>query len=172
MLPYYLEAASEFDQFKIVVAGAPGQSESIYREIGKGYDFDFVSGRTYELLSQAHIALVTSGTATLETALIGVPQVVSYRGNWLSFQIGRRLVKVNYISLVNLVMGREVVKELVQDDLNPENLKEQIKLLSSPEKRQELENNYAELREKLGGSGASMNAAKAIISGLTSNESR
>ena len=83
----------------------------------------FISNKTYDLLSFSHAALVTSGTATLETALFKVPEVVCYKGGWISYQIAKRIITLKYISLVNLIMDREVVKELIQDDLNPKNLK-------------------------------------------------
>jgi len=114
-------------------------------------------------LSHSHAALVTSGTATLETALLKVPQVVCYKGNWVSYQIAKRIITLDYISLVNLIMGQEVVKELIQADLTTKNLKQELtKILDGPTREAQL-NAYKELEKKLGGKGASDKAAALII---------
>ena len=124
----------------------------------------FVSNRTYDLLRCSKAALVTSGTATLETALLNVPEVVCYRGSKISYAIAKRLVKhIKYISLVNLIMDKEVVKELIQNELNTKNLVEQLKSILEGEKRNLMLEEYEILRNKLGGKGASDNAADIIL---------
>jgi lipid-A-disaccharide synthase len=119
--------------------------------------------KTYDLLSHAHAALVTSGTATLETALFGVPEVVCYRGGALSYWIARRLVDVKYISLVNLIADQPLVKELIQNDLNIPNLQTAFADILDEDHRNMIQEGYAFLREKLGQPGASARAAALVI---------
>lgn len=160
--PIMMEAVRGLEGYEIVVAGAPGQDETAYSP----YIHESVKithGKTYKLLSIAHAALVTSGTATLETALFNVPQVVMYRGSELSYQIAKRLVKVEYISLVNLVMQREVVTELIQNECTPKRARQELEKILDDNMRQKVFYAYAELREKLGGAGASARAAEKII---------
>lgn len=164
-LPVMLETTKHFPSYQFIVAKAPGMDESFYDELLKPYpNVSYVSGKTYQLLLQAKAALVTSGTATLETALFGVPEVVCYKGNAISYQIAKRLVKVKFISLVNLIMDREVVKELIQDDLNTENLKRELDaILTAPARIRQLQSDYNELKNKLSlGGNASSNAARLI----------
>jgi lipid-A-disaccharide synthase len=127
-----------------------------------------VSDQTYSLLRQAKAALVTSGTATLETALFGVRQVVCYKGSWLSYEIGKRLVKIQFISLVNLIMNKQVIKELIQHELNVENLKTALEeILFDRNKQQQIDNDYAQLHQLLSQSGqASTQAAALIVAGI------
>jgi lipid-A-disaccharide synthase len=124
-----------------------------------------VTNKTYELLSRAKAALVTSGTATLETALFEVPEVVCYKGSWISYQVGKRVVKVKFIALVNLIMDKLVVKELIQDDLTPENLKSELdRLLNDPERIDQLKKDYSTLKKILDtGGNASAKAAKILV---------
>ena len=167
MLPIMLDATSNLDQFHFVLAVAPSQSLEIYKEIiGERKDLTLLQGQTYAILSNADAAIVTSGTATLETALFGVPEVVCYKGNIVSYWIARQLVKVKYISLVNLVMDKEVVKELIQGELTPQNLKSEFLKLFDNNERKRLLESYHDLKEKLGGSGASIKTAKLIINFL------
>ena len=164
-LPLMLEVSRSFPGYQFIVAKAPGVEESFYDEMLQPYsNVSYVADRTYDLLMQSEAALVTSGTATLETALFGVPEVVCYKGSWLSYQIGRRLVKVKYISLVNLIMDKPVVKELIQNDLNPANLKNALEeLLTHEPRKKELEADYAALKKILHfGGEASANAAVSI----------
>ena len=127
-------------------------------------DVHLVENQTYELLQNSSAALVTSGTATLETALLSVPEVVCYKANGLSYQIAKRLVKVSYISLVNLVMEREVVKELIQNEFNEENLvKELERLLTDAKRQRQLLDDLDSLKERLGNSGASEKAAAVVV---------
>lgn len=165
-LPVMLEVSKSFPDYQFIVAKAPGVDEGFYNELMKPYsNVSYVGNQTYDLLMQAKAALVTSGTATLETALFAVPEVVCYKGSWLSYQIGRRLVKVKYISLVNLIMDRLVVKELIQHDLTVENLRNELDdLLNNDQRKKQLEEDYAKLKKILGaGSNASAIAAKHIV---------
>lgn len=165
-LPIMLQVAAYFPDYHFVVARAPGQEDAFYTSLLEPYkNVSAVSGKTYALLLQSKAALVTSGTATLETALFGVPEVVCYKGSSISYQIGKRLIKVKYISLVNLIMDKLVVRELIQDELTPENLKKELAdVLFNPRRIQQLQDDYAELRKKLGEGGfASANAAKSIV---------
>ncbi len=167
MLPIMLSATENLDNFHFILAVAPSQDISIYSDlIGGRKDISLVQHQTYSILSCVSAALVTSGTATLETALFGVPEVVCYRGNKISYMIAKQLVKIKYISLVNLVMDKEVVKELIQDDLNPSQLKRELLQLFQANERQKMLDSYIELKEKLGGEGASIKASKIIINFL------
>lgn len=165
-LPVMLEVSKYFPDYTFVVARAPGIDESYYNELMKVYpNVLSVTGKTYELLQQSEAALVTSGTATLETALFGVPEVVCYKGSFLSYEIGKRVVKVKYISLVNLIMDRPVVKELIQDEMNVENLRRELnELLYNGEYRDRIKRDYSELKELLSAKGnASATAARLIV---------
>lgn len=166
MLPVMAKAATDFPGYQVVVAGAPSQSLEMYKEVLGSLDVKVVSGRTYDLLEISDAALVTSGTATLETALFGVPEVVCYKGNWLSYWIARMLVKVPYISLVNLIADREMVKELIQGEMNRDRLKEELKLVLDGNGSERLRKDYTDLKEILGGPGASDKAAQLIMEEL------
>jgi lipid-A-disaccharide synthase len=123
-----------------------------------------VAGETYQLLSEASAAIVTSGTATLETALFGVPEVVCYKTSNISYQIGKRLIRVKYISLVNLIMDKQVVAELIQDEMNTENLSQELdSLLHDAEKKERLKKDYARLRELLSSEGSAPSRAAGLI---------
>lgn len=163
MLEIMLSVRPYFKEYQFVIAGAPSLPKEFYEKYVDD-NVHFVSNKTYDLLRCSKAALVTSGTATLETALLNVPEVVCYRGSKISYAIAKRLVKnIRYISLVNLIMDREVVKELIQSDLNTNNLVEELKKIVSTEKRFEVFRDYELLREKLGGKGASENAADVIL---------
>jgi lipid-A-disaccharide synthase len=165
-LPIMLEVSRFFPDYQFTVAQAPGLMNDFYTNLLSGYpNVSAVSNQTYALLLQARAACVTSGTATLETALFGVPEVVCYKGNSVSYQIARRLIKVKYISLVNLIMDKLVVKELIQDDLTPENLRRELDdLLNNPQRLQQLRTDYGNLKELLSQGGhASANAARSIL---------
>lgn len=163
MLHIMLSVREFFPKFQFVIAGAP----SLEREFYKKFTDDkvhFVSNKTYNLLRCSKAALVTSGTATLETALLNIPEVVCYRSSRISYEIAKRLVKnIRYISLVNLIMNREIVKELIQDALSTENLHAELSSILSGRKREKMLEDYAMLRKKLGGTGASEHAAEIII---------
>jgi lipid-A-disaccharide synthase len=164
-LPIMLEVAKSFPGYDFVVAKAPGLEDDFYTELLAPYqNVSSVRNQTYDLLLKAKAALVTSGTATLETALFGVPEVVCYKGSAISYQIAKRLIKIKYISLVNLIMDRLVVKELIQDQLTAANLVEELQGLLTDEKRMALlRADYAQLKAILSKGGkASAQAAKSI----------
>lgn len=163
MLTLMLSVTKSFPKFQFVIAGAPSLDLEFYQPFLKSSQVSLISNKTYDLLSLSYAALVTSGTATLETALFKIPQVVCYRANWISYQIAKRIITLKFISLVNLIMDKEVVKELIQGDLNTKNLtKELDKILNGPERKKQFEA-YYELEKKLGGKGASEKAATLII---------
>ena len=168
-LPVMLQVARHFPDYKFIVAKAPGLTEEFYAELLAPYNnVDAVVNKTYQLLNESAAAIVTSGTATLETALFGVPEVICYKSNNLSYQIAKRIIKIKYICLVNLIMDKEVVKELIQDDLTVENLVAELKmLLFNNEKRETLQKDYTALKELLTAGGhASSTAARSIYTML------
>lgn len=166
MLSVMLSVVGSYHPYQFVIAGAPSLGYDFYRQFIREENVHFVSGKTYDLLSHAHAALVTSGTATLETALFRVPEVVCYRGNWISYQIAKRVISLKYISLVNLIMDAPVVTELIQGDLNTRNLKVELDKLLDPAYRDKLQRDYQALRERLGNEGASRRTAQAIYDSL------
>lgn len=166
MLSVMLSVVGSYHQYQFVIAGAPSQEYDFYKQFIKEENVHFVTGKTYDLLSHAHAALVTSGTATLETALFNVPEVVCYRGNWISYQIAKRVISLKYISLVNLIMDAPIVTELIQGELNTKNLKTELEKLLNPEHRSQLLKDYKILREKLGNEGASERTASLIVSSM------
>jgi lipid-A-disaccharide synthase len=164
MLPIMLSTMPYFPQFDFVVAGAPGQTEAFYTPLLKGTGARLVSGKTYDVITNATAAMVTSGTATLETALLGTPQVVCYKGSWVSYQLAKQLIKVKYIALVNLILDRPAVKELIQNELTTHNLQKELDaIILNKENRNRMLADYDELKEKLGGIGASARAAGIIV---------
>lgn len=167
MLSVMLSVTDSFPDYQFVIAGAPSQEYDFYKQFLNNKNVHFISNRTYDLLSVAHAALVTSGTATLETALFKVPEVVCYKGSWVSYQIAKRIITLKYISLVNLIMDREVVKELIQDEFNTKNLKAELQKILDPIHREKLLKDYDLLEEKLGGAGASATTADLIFKHLT-----
>lgn len=166
MLSVMLSVVGSYHPYQFVIAGAPSLGYDFYRQFIREENVHFVSGKTYDLLSHAHAALVTSGTATLETALFRVPEVVCYRGNWISYQIAKRVISLKYISLVNLIMDAPIVTELIQGDLNTRNLKVELDKLLDPAYRDKLQRDYQALRERLGNEGASRRTAQAIYNSL------
>lgn len=168
-LPLMLDAASAFPQYRIIIAGAPGVEKSTYADFIKGYQVEILFGETYRILHSADAALVTSGTATLETALFGVPQIVCYRtgGGKLFYKIMEKMLKVPYVSLVNLIANKPVVTELLGYKANEENLKAELdKLTNDPNYKKAILSGYAEMREKLGEPGAPYHAAQIIVTDL------
>lgn len=165
-LPVMLEVTRAYPNYRFVVAKAPGLDPSFYEEMLRPFANVYaVSNATYALLNKSKAALVTSGTATLETALFGVPEVVCYKGSYLSYQIGKRLVKVKFISLVNLIMDKLVVKELIQDELNTTRLQAELDILLTNEEQQaQVQQDYKALHQLLGrGGNASQQAARSIV---------
>lgn len=150
-LPIMLEASKSFPDHKFIVAKAPGLPEEFYNDFLKGYEnISTVSDKTYELLMTSAAAVVTSGTATLETALFNVPEVICYKGNSVSYAIAKRLVKIKFIGLVNLIMDKEVVKELIQNDLTVKNLTAELnKILFNKSWQEQIKRDYEKLREAL-----------------------
>jgi lipid-A-disaccharide synthase len=168
MLPVMLKVIPLFPSYSFVVAGASSLPVSFYNNIIGSHQAEVVFDKTYALLNTAKAALVTSGTATLETALFRVPQVVCYKGSYISYKIAKQLVKIRYISLVNLIMDRPVVKELIQSSLNQHNITRELDhLLNNESVRQEMISNYTELEDRLGGPGASARAANLMLKYLT-----
>lgn len=170
MLGVMLSLVNDFKDYQFVIAGAPSQDFSFYQSFIKEDNVTFISNKTYDLLSVSNAALVTSGTATLETALFKVPQVVCYKANAISYQIAKRIITLKYISLVNLIMDREVVTELIQGNLNKKRLKEELTAILETKKREQLFLDYYELEKILGGIGASDTAAELIVSKISNNK--
>lgn len=167
MLTEMLSVINHFPDYQFVIAGAPSQDFEFYKTFINNEQVNFVSNQTYDLLSVAHAALVTSGTATLETALFQVPQVVCYKGSNISYQIAKRVITLKYISLVNLIMDQEVVKELIQNELNTTNLKVELTKICTGTTREKMINDYQELHQKLGGVGASKKTATLICQAIS-----
>lgn len=171
-LPVMLEATSGLDAYDVVIAQAPNIESSFYtRFLDNHPHAHLIPGRTYDIVKEAKAALVTSGTATLETALIGTPELVLYKGSYLSYQIAKRLIKVKYISLVNLIMDEAVIPELIQDDVNPSTVRTQLlEILQGPKRNAMLEK-FDLLRSKLKGTNTSTRAAEEIVTFMGTTES-
>ena len=163
MLSIMLKMADKFNDYQFVIAGAPSQDFEFYKQFIYQENVKFISNRTYDLLSISYAAIVTSGTATLETALFKVPEIVCYKTSWLSYQIGKRLVNLKFISLVNLIMDKEVVKELIQHDFNEKKLEQELHKILDENLRRLMFLNYFDLEKKLGGNGASKRVAALIV---------
>ncbi|MFZ9942936.1 MAG: lipid-A-disaccharide synthase [Bacteroidia bacterium] len=171
MLPLMVATVSKFPKYRFMIAAAPSVPVEWYHSHIGNSNIELVFGNTYGLLSVATAALVTSGTATLETALFRVPQVVCYKGNVISYHIARKLIKVKFISLVNLIMDREVVKELIQGELNMDNLEHHLRLITEhTPQREKMLSEYDQLQISLGGSGASKRAASHIVADAVDNK--
>lgn len=165
MLELMLSVRPHFKDYQFVIAGAPSLPQEFYQKY-VDQNVHFVSNRTYDLLRCSKAAFVTSGTATLETALLNIPEVVCYRSSAVSYEIGKRLIKnIKYISLVNLIMDQEIVTELIQSDLNTKNLIAELNSILDGEKRQQMLVDFKRLQAKLGGKGASDHAAEIIVKG-------
>jgi len=171
MLPVMVEVSRYFPEYQFIVAGAPGINHSLYQQLMGTINLPVLKDQTYTLLQQSKAALVTSGTATLETALLNIPEIVCYHtniGNFL-YHLGRKLIKVKWISLVNLILGFEAVKEMIQDTFKKELLAEELKLiLTNYEYRAEMLSNYQILQTLIGSPGASEKAARSIVKSLQS----
>lgn len=168
LLPDMLSVTESFPDFQFVVAAAPTFNSEYYQQFIGDKKVKLVFSQTYQLLHQADAALVASGTATLETALFKVPQVVLYRGGAISVGIARLVVKIRFISLVNLIMDRKIVTELIQQDCNTTAITAQLKLILAGTARDKMLANYNELGAKMGTAGASERTAKLIVEGLKS----
>jgi lipid-A-disaccharide synthase len=170
MLKSMLTVVPDFSGYQFIIAAAPSVPPDFYSGITSGTQVTVISGQTYDLLYHSEAALVTSGTATLETALMGIPQVVCYKGNFFSYLVAKSVIRVKYISLVNLIMDREIIHELIQEHLNRQNLRNELNGILNGKERQEIIRAYAGLREMLGGSGASARAAGLMIQYLRKNQ--
>lgn len=162
MLTLMLTVVDQFPDYQFIIAGAPSQTLDFYRQfINK--DVAIIENKTYDLLQHASSALVVSGTATLETALFKVPQVVCYKTGWLFYNLAKMVIKTKYISLVNLIVDKKIVTELIQHDCNTNQLIDELKKITSSPERDQLLKEYEELHIKLGGKGASKRAAELIV---------
>ncbi len=172
MLPVMMQMTRHFPDHQFVIAAAHSTPDSFYAAATEDDRIRIIRGKMHDILRIADAAMVTSGTATLETALFKVPEVVCYKGGWISYYIAKRLVKeIKYISLVNLIMDREVVKELIQGDFNANKLRKELSRLVSDENyRSKMLEEFDLLQEKLGGAGASETAAKLMYSRLMNKE--
>lgn len=182
LLPTMLRLIPQLEGAQFVIAGAPSVLRETYERYIRAVDDErarqkrpplsvkIVYGQTYPLLNHAHAAIVASGTATLETALFGVPQVVCYRGSAISYHIAKRIVRIQYISLVNLIMDRLIVTELIQGQYQLKRLQQALESIMEGAERQRILEAYAELRARLGGGGASVRAAEVVQEVLAQGE--
>ena len=166
MLSVMLKMVDRFKNYQFVIAGAPGQEATFYEPFLEKHDITLIMNQTYDLLSLSHAALVTSGTATLETALFKIPQVVCYKGSAISYHIAKRIIKLDYISLVNLIMDEPVVIELIQKEFKPKNLRQELQQILDPTHRNRIFADYYDLEKKLGGIGASEKTAGLIYKSI------
>jgi len=162
-----LSVVDAFPDYEFVIAAAPTFKKDYYKQFMGGRNIKLVFAQTYQLLHHAHAALVASGTATLETALFKVPQVVLYRGGAISVGIARLVIKIRFISLVNLIMDRKVVEELIQQDCTTEKISANLLRISEDEGRTKMLADYQELASLMGSAGASERTAKKIVEFLT-----
>lgn len=167
MLPTMARMQDEFPDYQFAIAGAPSQEKTYYDKILGDRSLPVIFGRTYDLLSCSHAALVTSGTATLETALLEIPEVVCYKGSYISYCIARWVIRVPFISLVNLIMGRQIVKELIQGDFNFNSLREELGKILEGSGRDKILSDYALLESRLGEGSASETTAELILEDLS-----
>jgi lipid-A-disaccharide synthase len=162
-LPIMLQAVKSLKDYQIVIAGAPNQKPKMYEKF-EAQGCKIIYGQTYDLLSNSEAAIVTSGTATLETALLNITEVVCYKGSWISYLIARSLIQIKFISLVNLIMDKQIVRELIQGECNSVRIREELELLlHDKEYREEMLFNFDLMREKLGGQGASKKVAHSLL---------
>ena len=167
MLPVMLKVVPHFPEYQFVIAGVSSIDKDLYKQIIGNTDVFLIENQTYDLLQNASAALVTSGTATLEAALFSVPEVVCYKATHFSYLLAKWMIRVKFISLVNLVMGKEVVKELIQKDLAEDKLVRELEqLLHNGKRQRQLLEDYDELKDRLGNAGASEKAAAVICQGL------
>ena len=174
MMPTFMQFADmmhsmeEYSGYQFVVAAAPARTLSDYSRYIGGRDYvKVVSGRTYGVMKHAEAAVVNSGTASLECALVGTPQVVAYKGAAVNFFIAKSIIKIKYISLGNLILGRTCFRELLQYYFTPENVLAEVRrLLEDGWYRDRMLEGYSRIRESLGGTGASAAVAKAMIEEL------
>ncbi len=169
LLPRMIEVAKRYPNYQFLMACAPSMEKEFYEGIiGKSVgNIKLLFGQTYSILRNSDAAIINSGTASLEAALIGVPQVVCYGGNEISYQIAKRVVKLKYISLANLIMDKGLFKELIQHDCTPDKISNELDLLiGDTTYREKMMQDYRDVREVLGGKGASAKVAQAMIDEL------
>jgi lipid-A-disaccharide synthase len=162
VLPKMLSICKYYPDYTLVLAGAPHIDDSIYQKYIGNLPVKLIKGYTYDVVKNSHAALVCSGTATLETALLNCPEVVCYKFSSISYEIGKRVIKVKYISLVNLILNKLAIPELIQDELNETNIKRELDLILEGKNREEQLINYKELKEIVGNTGASVRTAELI----------
>jgi lipid-A-disaccharide synthase len=160
-----LSIVSQFqEQYQFVVAGMLNMPDAFYEKVDRNENIKIVFGQTYDLLKNAHAAVVTSGTATLETALFRVPEVVCYKSTFITYMIAKAVIKVKYISLVNLIAGKEVVKELIQDQFTPNILSSELRKISNEGvDRNRVLKDYDELKAQMGDTKTSARTADLMI---------
>ena len=165
ILPVMLKVVPHFPDYQFVIGGVSSLDKSLYKKIIGNSDVFLIENQTYELLQNSSAAVVTSGTVTLETALFTVPEVVCYKATGFSYRLAKWMIKVRFISLVNLVMDKEVVKELIQGDLTEKNIVTELdRLLHDGKRQRQILEDYDELRDRLGNAGASEKAAEIVVS--------
>jgi lipid-A-disaccharide synthase len=168
ILPVYKHLVKRFPDWQFTVAGVSNLPESLYTDILTEPNVSIAYDKSFDILSHATAAVVASGTATFEAALLDVPQVVVYKTSWLTFLIAKMVIKIPYISLVNLVAEEEVVKELIQDNFNVANTENELrKIVPGSPGREAMLNKYQAMKAHLGPSNASERAAKEIVTYLT-----
>jgi lipid-A-disaccharide synthase len=171
MLPIMTELSESFQDYQFIITGAPAIDADFYQQFIKNKPVKLISGKTYEILSHSTAGLITSGTATLEAALFNLPQVVCYKGGAISVMIARLVANVKYISLVNLILDKPAVTELIQKDLNIEDLKEElITILPNGEKHKEIKENYISLHNQLEQPGVYKRIAVSMLERVKMNE--
>ena len=163
MLPLMVRLSKDFPDVQCVVAGAPSIDPGFYRPYLEGSTVGIVFGETYGLLASSRAGIVTSGTATLEAAMLGCPQVVVYKTGWPAYSLAKWIIKVNFISLVNLILGRELVKEIIQKDLYNRMKDELERILTDPSRQEAMQAGYREIMEKLGEEGVSSRIGKTMV---------
>jgi len=167
ILPEMVILAKRLPAFNFQVAAVSNLPTALYEKIISGQqNIEIVKNEMHRVLYESEAAIVTSGTATLETAITGTPQVVVYKGNYFSYQIARRLIKVPYISLVNLVAGKELVPELIQNECTAERMQQSLLEILKPDNYRKIQNDYQEMQQLLTSGGGAEAAAKDIISDL------
>ena len=169
MLTVMLSVVDNFKEYQFVIAGAPSHDSQFYAPYIKRQNVHLLLNKTYDLLSISTAALVTSGTATLETALFKVPQVVCYKGSRISYEIAKRIIKLKFISLVNLILDKESVTELIQTEFNKKRLQQELIKILEQDHRAKLFSDYYDLEQKLGGKGASVKTASLIFEAIGEN---
>ena len=173
ILPQMVKIARDLPEYQFVIAGAKNLSDELYFKIIGKEPVKLIREKTYEILSVSESAIVASGTATLETALFGIPQVVCYKGDFFSMLMAWIMIRVKYVSLVNLIMNKEVVKELLGYSLNKKNLLSELKaILSGGARRDEILSEYIKLKHKLGQAGASQRIAREMVRELKTGNGR